>query len=207
MEEVGAGGAKRFAGWERRVFGRGVVEDGGAVFPGDVAGVEGEAAVGGGGIAENGHAGIADEDEALLFEGLKPTAEEVGFEAVAEVEAGEGGVGAQSAEGVVAGAGHGNWSATGEAEQHGDVVRGQAPERVFLSADFAEIQAMRMEAEQAAEATGAREFVEAGEGGVVFEQVVHLKNAAETGGGVHEVLTLGEVEGHGFFDEEIFAGV
>lgn len=181
-------------------------EHGGAVFPSDAAVVQGESAVGGRGVVKDGHACVAHEDEALFFDRLEPAAKDMGFQAFAKIQPGQRGVGARGAERVMAGAGNGRGRAAGEADEHGDVVWREAPERVFLGADFAEIQPVRMQAKEAAEAAGGGEFAERGEGGVIFEQVVHLEDAAEAVSLGYHLGTVGEFERHGFLDEEVLAG-
>src|ERR1035437_2060812 len=132
----------------------------------------------GGRIVEYSHLFGADEDEALLFEGMKPAHANVGQNTAREGEMTQRDVGDATAQIVAAFAGYRFRFLAVSAEHHADIVRSKAPEDVFLGPDLAHIEAVRIDVLDAAEGAAIDQFLQFPDSRVGSEDVADHQDAA-----------------------------
>nr|WP_254126842.1 hypothetical protein [Aquihabitans sp. G128] len=94
-----------------------------------------------------------------------------------------------------------------EGEQHGEVVGGEAPERVLLLADAPEVQAVGVEVAELAQRPPLHELLELQERRVVLQQVPHHQGAPGGGGRSHDRLGVGHRERQRLLHEDVLAGL
>jgi len=142
LDEVRALGLQGLALLHLNLRGLLLVRNGHAVLPRYVVRVEQELLGPGHGVAENSHVLLSDHHERLLLERVQPGDEHMGLEPARKLKVGGGDVRDLLVE-IIAAGGHDRlWLFLRQAQDHGDVVRGEAPENVFLPPDLAEAQAV-----------------------------------------------------------------
>ncbi len=93
-----------------------------------------------------------------------------------------------------------------EVEDDGEVVRTEAPERVLVLADLAEVLAVPVHVEQAAELLGVDEVLELGDAGVVEEEVARHEDERALLRQRDELLAERRGECERLLDEDVLAG-
>ena len=95
--------------------------------------------------------------------------------------------------------------AVGQLEQHRDVVRTEAPERVLVGAELAEVEALGVQVVDVAEVALFDQVGELADPGVVTEQVPDHQGQVALGGQGHDALSQGRVLGQRLLDEAVLA--
>jgi len=178
-----------------------------AVLPVDGVGVVNQLRFDGLCIVEDEHAAAAHDDELLFLVGIEPAHEDVGADARGELEVGHGDVGDPGVEEVAADGIEVGGLLAGEAQDEGDVVRGEGPEDVLLAADLAQGKAAGVDVLEAADNACADHLLQADDGGVVVQDVADEEGFLLLRGQADQGLAVGTGEGKGLFHEDVLAGV
>ncbi len=93
-----------------------------------------------------------------------------------------------------------------EIEQDGDVVRTEAPERVLVGADHAEVHAHAVQVAQLAELTGVDQGLDLAQPRVEEQEVSDHQTAIGSLGGLDQLACLGRRERERLLDEQVLAG-
>ena len=184
-----------------------LVGHGQAVLPVDRVGIKDQLRFDGRCIIEDEHAAAADDDELLLLEGVEPAHEDVGADARGELEVCHGDVGDSGVEEIAADGIDVGRLLAGEAQDEGDVVRGEGPEDVLLAADLAQREAAGVDVLEAADFAGPDHLLQADDGGVVVQDVADEEGFLLLRGQADQGFAVGAGEGKGLFHEDVLAGV
>ena len=184
-----------------------LVGHGHAVLPVDRVGVKHELRFDGLRVVEDEHAAAAHDDELLLLVGVKPAHEDVGADARGEFEVRHGDVGDAGVEEIAADGIDVGRLLAGEAQDEGDVVRGEGPEDVLLAADLAQREAAGVDVLEAADFAGPDHLLQADDGGVVVQDVADEEGFLLLRGQADQGFAVGAGEGKGLFDEDVLTGV
>ncbi len=91
-------------------------------------------------------------------------------------------------------------------QNHGDVVRGERPEDVFLPPDLAQVQPVGVDVVDPPQFPGRGKFLELDEGRVVLQQVPHHQDPAAFFGDFDQLLAFRFVQNERFFHIDVLAG-
>ena len=98
--------------------------------------------------------------------------------------------------------------AAGQRQHDRDVVGAEAPERVLVGAQLAEVQPVAVDVEDLlAELAGVGQLLERAQPGVVLEQVTDHQRPAGRRGGVDRALGVGDRHRERLLDEAVLAGL
>ena len=92
-------------------------------------------------------------------------------------------------------------------EDHRDVVGAEAPERVLVGADAAEVEPLPVDVADVPERALVDHLPQLADAGVVLEQVADHQDPVVLLGEGHDALGVGEVLGQGLLDEAVLAGL
>ena len=95
----------------------------------------------------------------------------------------------------------------GEVQQDRDVVRAQAPERVLVGAQLAEVQAVAVDVVDVAQLAGVRDLLELVDARVVLQQVPDHEHLARAPRGLDDALGVGDGLGERLLDEAVLARI
>src|SRR5215469_2433880 len=203
IEELLALVAKRFPSLKWNRDGAPFNGGGNAVLPLHPVGIEDELL--GGSVVEHCHLFRTHHDETLLLERMKPAHEDVSAHAVGKLELAQGYVGDARVEVASALAGDRQGRLAEKAEDDADVVRRKAPENVFLGADFADVEAIRIDVVDSSQGAIADELLQLDDGGMILEDVAHHQYSAVIRSYINQLRALGNVQREGFLDKDVLA--
>ena len=111
----------------------------------------------------------ADDGELLLLEGIDPAHMDMSIDTTGKAKRGERDIGDPLVQIGFADASHLiRQLASNKRKDDGNVVRGEAPEGIFLAADFAEIEPVGSDVLQLAEFTGCQKLLNFSHAGVIL---------------------------------------
>ncbi len=129
-------------------------------------------------VVEGGHPARADDREAALLVRVEPAQMQVGRQSGGEAQEAEDDVLDPRADVGLAVGHHLIGLLAGQVEHHRDVVRAEAPERVLVGAQLAQVQAVAVDVVDLAQLAGVGQLLELLHARVVLEQVPDHQHAA-----------------------------
>jgi len=157
------------------------------------------------GIVENSHFLIAHNDQFLIFEGMKPGNEYMRFKAGGKIQMRCGDVGDFFMQIVAAGCQHVFRLFSGQGEDHGDIMRRERPENIFLPADLAQVQAVRINVVDPSQFSVGGNLFEPDKRRVVLKKMADHQNQIPVCRQFDQLFRVFLRERHRFFNKNMLA--
>ena len=101
--------------------------------------------------------------------------------------------------------GHDLWFRPEQVQRHRHIVRPEAPERILIHADPAEVQPLAVEVKQIADLACGDEVLHFDDGRMIQEEMSHHQAATGAASQTDQVLGFGRLQGHRLLDQDVLS--
>ena len=98
------------------------------------------------------------------------------------------------------------WFTCKQVQSHCHIVRAEAPERIFILSDLAEIQALTVKVEQLPDFLTRHQLVHLDHSRVIQQQVADHQTPCRSGRHAYKLFGFFRRQGHGLLDQDVLAG-